>query len=413
MEKHKARYLAAVSGAQSEGGLVALIGTASAVGDLRTMWVELAQSAPDDIRIDSESVSNAWLKQEENAASGDISGALATAILYSGSMGRVDAFARANCDSASAASAGSTTPVGAGIVLMDSSSGDVNLSVVDPTAGTVMSGPSWSASGDAAPSTSYAQMNNSFSFAYRSLFSADFSSIAATTRGLEGDANTSHVGWMDQDGTFTDVTAMTPAGDFASTHTDDTPAFDANGALWFARRENDDSMYKSEPQMMRYSPRDNAPAEVGEPLEDVNYMIVQGGNPRPMGGGSYTFATSTADGKMGCWGANDLVLDTCAALYGENQISIRKVYSVDTDDSKYMSPYGLTSDEGQKILPETNLDVSYPLISPDGSTVAFLADQPGSESERRLFTVPITGGEPQLVTTDQPITESMIPVQWR
>lgn len=97
MDTHKQRYLEQMSVAQS-GGIGGIFTAVSAVGDLKLMWRELAEVAPADIQADAEAVRDAWEKQEDNAAEMDWAAALATGLLNSGSMSRVDQYVRANCD---------------------------------------------------------------------------------------------------------------------------------------------------------------------------------------------------------------------------------------------------------------------------------------------------------------------------
>lgn len=97
MEKHKRAYLEQMGKAQG-AGLDGLLKTAGAIGDIKIMWKELAKVAPEDIRADVESVSETWQKQEDRAASGDWFGSIATGLLGSGSLSRVDSYVRENCD---------------------------------------------------------------------------------------------------------------------------------------------------------------------------------------------------------------------------------------------------------------------------------------------------------------------------
>ena len=94
MEKHKSRYLSAMDTATAAGGLGSLVQAAGAVGDLKVMWKDMAEAAPDDIRSDTEAVRDAWAKQEEAALSGNWKASLGGALANSGSMARVDAYVR-------------------------------------------------------------------------------------------------------------------------------------------------------------------------------------------------------------------------------------------------------------------------------------------------------------------------------
>ncbi len=96
MAKHRASYLGQMD-LGGEVGLEDVLGAASAIGDLKVMWTELAEVAPEAIRVDSESVRDAWIAQEEAALKGDLFGAFGTGLLSAGAMTRVDAFVRDNC----------------------------------------------------------------------------------------------------------------------------------------------------------------------------------------------------------------------------------------------------------------------------------------------------------------------------
>jgi hypothetical protein len=101
VEKHRDRYLLAMS-VSDAGSLEGLISAASAIGDLQTMWDELAEVAPPDIKADTEAVRDAWEEQMDAAVTGDFQAILGNALLASGPMGRVDAFIKDNCEFAEA-----------------------------------------------------------------------------------------------------------------------------------------------------------------------------------------------------------------------------------------------------------------------------------------------------------------------
>lgn len=96
MATHRDRYLSAMNLGDSPD-ITDLLNAASAIGDLKVMWTELADVAPEEIRSDAEAVRDAWAAQEEAALGGNYLGALGTGLLASGSMSRVDAFVRDNC----------------------------------------------------------------------------------------------------------------------------------------------------------------------------------------------------------------------------------------------------------------------------------------------------------------------------
>lgn len=95
MAKHRDSYLTAMN---NTGDLTGLLGAAGAIGDLKIMWQEMADVAPNDIRVDTEAVRDSWIKAEDAAISGDFQALLGTALFNSGPIERVDAYIIANCD---------------------------------------------------------------------------------------------------------------------------------------------------------------------------------------------------------------------------------------------------------------------------------------------------------------------------
>ena len=98
MEEHKTSYLAQMQGAADSGDLSGIFQAVGAVGDLKIMWTELADVAPEEIRSDTEAVRDAWSEQEDRASSNDLLGSLMTGLLSSGSMARVNEYVVQNCD---------------------------------------------------------------------------------------------------------------------------------------------------------------------------------------------------------------------------------------------------------------------------------------------------------------------------
>lgn len=95
MVKHRDQYLAAMGNTNE---LMGILGAASAIGDLKLMWDEMAKVAPSDIRADTEAVRDSWRKAEEAAIGGDFQALLGNALFNSGPVERVDAYIIANCN---------------------------------------------------------------------------------------------------------------------------------------------------------------------------------------------------------------------------------------------------------------------------------------------------------------------------
>lgn len=95
MVKHRDRYLTSTG---SPDDLMGLFNTVSAIGDLKTMWKELADVAPEEIRADTEAVHNSWIKAEDAAVAGDYMTLFGNALFNSAAMSRVDQYMIDHCD---------------------------------------------------------------------------------------------------------------------------------------------------------------------------------------------------------------------------------------------------------------------------------------------------------------------------
>lgn len=98
MEQHKSLYLSAMnSDPNGKNPVAGLLNAASAIGDLKSMWKDMADAAPEEIRSDTESVRDAWAKQEDAAISGDWKAIIGGAIVNAGPMSRVGAYVGQHC----------------------------------------------------------------------------------------------------------------------------------------------------------------------------------------------------------------------------------------------------------------------------------------------------------------------------
>jgi len=88
--KHRDRYLSAMDTANSAGGLGGLLGGVAAIGDIKSMWVDLAKIAPDEIQTDTEAVRDAWKQSEEASLKGDYLGAITAALTNGSATQRVN-----------------------------------------------------------------------------------------------------------------------------------------------------------------------------------------------------------------------------------------------------------------------------------------------------------------------------------
>lgn len=242
----------------------------------------------------------------------------------------------------------------------------------------------------------YATFTGDGPLAQRALFSADLQRSVAVKKLPDG---TTDVGWIDRDGTFTDVTAATAkSGGFTSTTADDTPAFGPDGAFYFARREPDGGPYKTDPTIWRLSGTDPAAARPLATLKDVNYYVNPPSRAMPLCAGCVPFRTPAGQGQ-GAFRATDFV-------------GTKSYLSTDTEGSMvYLSPLHAKADtslmdwgtDGKQLIPETNRKVWSPVADPAGTQVAFLskaADASDPTIAPELYTVAAQGGTPHAVAVD-------------
>ncbi|HSA50801.1 MAG TPA: hypothetical protein VLH10_11930 [Yinghuangia sp.] len=241
---------------------------------------------------------------------------------------------------------------------------------------------------------SFRQMTGGGPLAERALFSPDLRRAVALRMMADG---SEHVGWIDRDGTFTDVTAAnTTENGFASTFRDDTPSFGPDGAFYFARREPDGSGWKTDPTIWRLTGSEPGGAVSVEKLDDVNYYVDATSDVEPLCAGCSPFRT-TGDPNLGAYRVTDF-------LDGDEYLS------TDTDHAMvYRSPVKPKQDtslmdwgtDGTPLIPETNRTVWAPVADPQGGQVAFLStavDQ-GPTVPPELYIVDARGGTPRLVPT--------------
>lgn len=111
MDKHKERYLAAMDSATESlesgtagGALAGLGGGLAAISDLQAMWEELADVAPEDIRVDVELIRDENQKQLDAAGEnldnplGALGSAMMSGFKTYGAYQRVDEFTGTHCD---------------------------------------------------------------------------------------------------------------------------------------------------------------------------------------------------------------------------------------------------------------------------------------------------------------------------
>lgn len=109
MAEHRERYTAAMHSAQGQvgqGDAAGLLGGTvqafTALADLQVMWNELAEVAPEEIRVDVERIRDTSQKQLDALGEGSLLSSITSGVVSglssTGSYGRVDEFTRIHCD---------------------------------------------------------------------------------------------------------------------------------------------------------------------------------------------------------------------------------------------------------------------------------------------------------------------------
>lgn len=294
---------------------------------------------------------------------------------------------------------------------MDWAGRSVTVHSIDPKTGTQGDIASFELPDDATISE-YASKKDMTSVAVRQLFSPDFSRLAVTKSNTAGaGASTSLVGWIDQSGQFTNVTAMSGSADgFQSATVDDQPAFSADGNFWFLRGQVDSdrgTIVDGTQEAYNLVSGSKAPAKVAfsnlpsGARPHWNFSAYSGGVVRTETGGNDTW--SVFPGKtVGCFGAYDTSTNGRCSMAIDSSIYLLKGYASADEESRLMmsealSASGVFINEGADILPPNNLSVDDPVFDPTGEIVAFKSSDPTGASTYNLFTVPMTGKSPQKV----------------
>lgn len=97
LKRHKDRFEEAMAAAQSTDALSGLVATAATLGDIKLMWSDLADVAPEEIRTDVRATRDAWKTSEALAGNADGLGSLANALFNANSAARVNEYIIEQC----------------------------------------------------------------------------------------------------------------------------------------------------------------------------------------------------------------------------------------------------------------------------------------------------------------------------
>lgn len=232
----------------------------------------------------------------------------------------------------------------------------------------------------------------------RNYFNSDFTKMIATLTMEDGAV---HVGWIDENGQFTDVSAkISHSSEFSGLTHHASPCF-YNDYLYFKDYTNDNV------QIKRIPINNLSEASVDILADDVGYYTVL---IYPYPDGSVAdknddvmreFSDESMNYVANSMFFNDWVSTT--ECVGTDDYMIYKYVLGDKDSYEYSSQldYLKWYDERTALVPEVKNRRNWnAVVSPDGDRVAFLSKLTGgTDTSASLFIVSINGGEPIKVNT--------------
>lgn len=254
-------------------------------------------------------------------------------------------------------------------------------------------------------------------------FSADLSKMTATLTLEDGSV---HVGWIDENGQFTDVSQMvTPdAGDFGAITKHDNPCFGPDNYFYFKDLTNADTKWGGVPQsaQIKRVPLDNLTISAVETIveddQSPTYAI-------------YFLPDGSVDPESGYWEYYDEVMTYPARCGGMSNhltdwISENEgigAHVIDQAPVTYMIyKYTLNGikdadkwySERIPLVPSVTGRSNWnPILSPDKSQAAFLSKlTTGTDTSPYLYIVPVDGGDPVKVPTDYTFDNATYLLTW-
>lgn len=219
----------------------------------------------------------------------------------------------------------------------------------------------------------------------RAQLTPDFRRMVLTKTMPDG---STHVGWENSSGTFTDVSAAQGATtDFASTTHDSAPNFDLQGNFYYVTNPGPGNGTSTEKVK-------TVPAGATTPATDLPQ--VQSGDAvfRSPAGTLYTVDVGSGLASLGTTlsAAGQTVASEVEQLLDEGHYLTAST-GQDGQNGLAKCALGPTQD-CVNLIPQTDRAVADVVVSPDGSQFAFVSSAKTLGSNRDLFTVPATGGQP-------------------
>lgn len=239
-------------------------------------------------------------------------------------------------------------------------------------------------------------------------FNSDLTHLTATLTLQDGSV---HVGWIDENGEFTDVSAKitADAGDFGALTKHSNPCFGPGGYFYFRDSTNSNVQDKR-------VPLHNLTVSAVETLnDDVHYKGL------PV----YPYPDGTLkDGDIMKFYYDESMTYPVTAGYFKDWISLSECVGI---DDNIIYKYTLSGNEQRSAL---DFDYWYnekialipdikgrenrnPVVSPDGTRVAFLsALTTGADNAPYLYIVSADGGNPVKVSTDYAFSDTNVYTSW-
>lgn len=276
------------------------------------------------------------------------------------------------------------------IVVTDSGDTTVTLDVIDPDTGEYQNYKTFSSEN----CHMYCRGTDNI-YDTMTYFNSDYTAVAAITTMDDG---AEHVGWVDENGDFTDVSAqVTHESDFNALTVHERPCFGPDNYFYFFDSSNGRKAVRV--------PIDNISEDSLEIMnDDMDYGNL---NPYPDGSvedsmyGKYYYdkdmTCTIMHGSFHDW--SSATQTTYADKY--DMIKIRN-WKLDSERD-WRTPLD-TAVEDYPLLPEIEGRENWdPVFSPDGSQVAFLSQLTTEDgSQPTLFVVSSEGGDPEKIETNYP-----------
>lgn len=225
-------------------------------------------------------------------------------------------------------------------------------------------------------------------------FNSDLTQLTATLTLEDGSV---HVGWIDESGEFTDVSAKiaSDAGDFSAMTNHTNPCFGLGGYFYFRDATNSDVQAKRVPldnltasavEIVAYNVNNCVVDRILEPLPDGT-----------MGNSTwYYYDESMEYPAKGRYFGDWISPFECVGIDGD---MIYK-YTLSGGDHNYFGD-DWYSDKAELIPDIEGRRNMNPVVSPDRTKVAFLsALTTGTDESPYLYIVPVEGGNPVKISTD-------------